>query len=244
VTVQPESVLSTVAFIPARGGSKGVPRKNLAVIGGVSLVGRAVQLADRIPTIDEVVVSSDDEEILQEARAHGATIERRSPTLARDDTPTLDVLRDYLDRHPAVDVIVLLQPTSPLRAAADVTASLDRLAEADSVVTVTALEHPPEWTFDVGEDGRLEPLNGWDAVVGRRQDAPKRFRLNGAVYVVKADNLRSGGRLVDRQTVAVVMPGERSVDIDTELDLAVARLLLERQDAGLLGTAAGDEAPS
>jgi CMP-N,N'-diacetyllegionaminic acid synthase len=220
-----------VAFIPARGGSKGVPRKNLAVIGGVSLVGRAVRLADRIPMIDEVVVSSDDEDILQEARAHGATIERRPSTLAKDDTPTLDVLVDYLDRHPAVDVIVLLQPTSPLRTAGDVTASLNRLAEAASVVTVTALEHPPEWTFVVGEDGRLEPLNGWDALVGRRQDAPERFRLNGAVYAVKADHLRSGGRLVDRQTVAVVMPGVRSLDIDSEFDLEVARLLVERQAA-------------
>ena len=233
-----------MAFIPARGGSKGVPRKNLAVIGGVSLVGRAVRLADQIPRIDEVVVSSDDEDILQEARAHGATIERRTSTLAKDDTPTLDVLRDYLERHPAVDVIVLLQPTSPLRTAADVTASLDRLAEADSVVTVTALEHPAEWTFAIGEDARLEPLNGWDAVVGRRQDAPKRYRLNGAVYAVKAAHIRSGGRLVDRQTVAVVMPGVRSLDIDTELDLALAQLLLERQDAGLLGMTADDGAQS
>jgi CMP-N,N'-diacetyllegionaminic acid synthase len=220
-----------VAFIPARGGSKGIPRKNLAVIGGVSLVGRAIRLANRIPMIDEVVVSSDDEDILQEARAHGATIERRLATLAEDDTPTLDVLLDYLDRHPAVDVIVLLQPTSPLRTAADVTASLDRLAEADSVVTVTALEHPPEWTFAVGEDGRLEPVNGWDALVGRRQEAPKRFRLNGAVYAVKADHLRSGGRLVDPQTVAVVMPEVRSLDIDSKFDLEVARLLVEQQAA-------------
>ena len=203
-------------------------------------MGRAVRLAGEIAAIDEVVVSSDDDEILQEARAHGATPERRSSELAGDETPTLDVLLDYLGRHPAIDVVVLLQPTSPLRTAGDVTACLDRLEDATSVVTVTALEHPPEWTFVVGEDGRLEPVGGWDALVHRRQDAPPRVRLNGAVYAVKADHLRSGGRIVDEQTVAVVMPGERSLDIDTELDLEVARVLLERQDAVLRDGAAAE----
>jgi CMP-N,N'-diacetyllegionaminic acid synthase len=191
-------------------------------------------LANRIAAIDEVVVSSDDEEVLREARTHGATAERRQPELATDDAPTLDVLRDYLDRHTAVDAVVLLQPTSPLRTAFDITACLDRLEDADSVVTVTALEHPPEWTFVVKADGHLAPMCGWDALIERRQEAPERFRLNGAVYAVKADHVRSGGRIVDPQSIAVVMPDDRSLDIDNELDLEVARLRLERQDGGLL----------
>jgi CMP-N,N'-diacetyllegionaminic acid synthase len=210
------------------------------VLGGVSLVGRAVRLAQRVAVIDEVVVSSDDDDVLQEAQSHGATADRRLPQLAQDDTPTLDVVRDFLRRHSAVDVIVLLQPTSPLRIAADVTACVSRLGEAVSVVTVTPVEHPPEWIFAVGEDGRLQPFGGWDALVGRRQDAPTRFRLNGAVYAVKADHVRTGGGLVDRQTLAVVMPAERSLDIDTPLDLEVARLLLEQQREDLRERVAGD----
>ena len=182
----------------------------------------------RIGRIDEVVVSSDDEEILAEARAHGATTDHRSRELAADDTPTVAVLREYLERRPSVEALVLLQPTSPFRDPDDVEACLTRLEDATSVVTVTALEHPPEWSFRIGPGGHLEPLIGWDAMVGRRQEAPPTFRLNGAVYAVRADRLRAGHGLVGEETVAVVMPADRSLDIDTELDLEFARLLFDR----------------
>lgn len=185
-----------------------------------------------ISRIDDVVVSSEDEEILAEARAHGATTDRRSPELAADDTPTAEVLREYLDRRPSVEALVLLQPTSPFRDPADVEACLARLENAPSVVTVTALEHPPEWSFRIRAEDHLEPLKGWDALVGRRQDAPPSFRLNGAVYAVRANRLRCGHGLVDDETVAVVMPAGRSVDIDTELDLEFARLLFDRGHVG------------
>lgn len=220
--------MHTIAFIPARGGSKGLPRKNLARVGDVSLVGRAVRLALGISRINEVVVSSDDEEILAEARTHGAMIDRRSQELSADETPTVAVLREYVDRRPSLEALVLLQPTTPFRQADDVEACLNRLETATSVVTVAALEHPPEWSFRIGAGDHLEPLSGWDALVGRRQDAPPSFRLNGAVYAVRADRLRSGHGLVDDETVAVVMPADRSVDIDSELDLEFARLLFDR----------------
>ena len=220
--------LVTIAFIPARGGSKTLPRKNLAEIGGVSLVGRAVRLAQSVDAIDVVVVSSDDEEVLDEARSHGATADTRPAGLARDDTPTLEVAREYLARDPSVETVVVLQPTSPLRAAEDVRACLARLTDATSAVTVTAVEHPPEWTFRLGAGDRLEPLHGWGAVVDRRQDAAATFRLNGAVYAVKAARLRAGHGILGHETVAVVMPRERSIDIDDELDLALARMVFRR----------------
>ena len=185
-------------------------------------------MAIGISRINEVVVSSDDEDILAEARAHGATTDRRSRELAADDTPTVAVLREYLERRSSVEALVLLQPTSPFRDPVDVEACLARLEDATSVVTVTALEHPPEWSFRIGSGGHLKPLIGWDAMVGRRQNAPTAFRLNGAVYAVRADRLRSGQGLVDSETVAVVMPADRSVDIDTDLDLEFARLLFDR----------------
>jgi CMP-N,N'-diacetyllegionaminic acid synthase len=173
-------------------------------------------------------VSSDDDAILREATDCGAQAVRRSDDLATDATPTLAVLRDHLDRHPDVDVIVLLQPTSPLRTAEDVRACLDALGETDRVVTVTADEHPPSWSFRLTPSRRLDPLLGWDAVASRRQDVAATYRLNGAVYVVRADVVRRGEPLVSPDTVAVVMPAERSIDVDDEFDLELARLLAAR----------------
>lgn len=191
------------------------------------MVRRAVEVA-RAAGLDEVVVSSDDDAILAEALACGATPERRDPALAADDTPTLAVLRDHLARHPEVDVLVLLQPTSPLRAPQDIRACLDALSGADRVVTVTPSEHPVPWTFRVTGDDRLDPVLGWDAVATRRQDTESTYRLNGAVYALRAEVVRRGDPLVGPGTVAVVVPPERSVDIDGELDLEIARLLAAR----------------
>jgi CMP-N,N'-diacetyllegionaminic acid synthase len=219
--------LNTVAFIPARGGSKGLPGKNLAHVGGMSLVARAITLARGISEIAEVIVSSDDPAILREARRYDAVCDHRPSELARDESSTREVVLEYLERRPDIDRLVLLQPTSPLRDESDVRRCLAALASADSVATVTPCEHPPEWTFRMDEQGGLRPLLGWGGV-RRRQDARPTFRLNGAVYAIECDVLRHGGDLVSEGTFAVVMPPERSVDIDVELDLWIARLLLER----------------
>jgi CMP-N,N'-diacetyllegionaminic acid synthase len=174
------------------------------------------------------VVSSEDEAILAEGRACGATVDVREAHLAGDETPTLDVLRDHLDRHPEVDAVVLLQPTSPLRAAEDVRACLDALERAERVVTVTPDGHPPNWTFRLTPDGVLDPVLGWDAVASRRQDAAPTYRLNGAVYAARAEVVRRGHGLVTPESAVVVMPVERSIDIDDDLDLELARLLAAR----------------
>lgn len=181
----------------------------------------------RAAGLEEVVVSSDDEAILAEGRACGASPERRDATLATDDTPTVAVLRDHLARHPEVEALVLLQPTSPLRAPVDVRACLDALDGAERVVTVTPSEHPAPWTFHV-TDNRLDPVLGWDAVATRRQDTEPTYRLNGAVYALRAEVIRRGSPLVGPGTAVVIMPPERSVDIDTELDLEIARLIAGR----------------
>jgi CMP-N,N'-diacetyllegionaminic acid synthase len=190
-------------------------------------VRRAVEVA-LAAGITEVVVSSDDEAILAEGRACGATVDVREARLAADETPTLEVLRDHLDRHPDVDAVVLLQPTSPLRTAEDVRACLDALDRADRVVTVTPDEHPPNWTFRLTAGGGLDPLLGWDAVASRRQDAEPTYRLNGAVYAVRAEVVRRGDGLLAPDAAVVVMPAERSVDVDDALDLELARLLAAR----------------
>lgn len=220
-----EAHVHTVALVPARGGSKGLPGKNLATVGGVSLVGRAVRVARHVDEIDEVVVSSDDAGILAEGRAHGARAETRPEGLAGDEVMTLEVVRDFVFRNPDVDALVLLQPTSPLREASDVRRCLEALRSCESTATVTPCEHPPAWSFRLTREGTLDPLLGWRAVSGRRQDAPATYRLNGAVYAVRSRHLREGGSLVGPETHAVIMPAERSVDVDDETGRVFADLL-------------------
>jgi len=217
--------MSTVALVPARGGSRGLPGKNLAEVGGRSLVARAVDVALAVPAIDRVAVSSDDDAILAEGARAGAEAVRRRGELAADDTPTAAVVADFLAASPDTAVLVLLQPTSPLRAPADVTACLRALDGAPAAATVAPAAHPAEWLFRRSPAGRLEPLLGWDGLVCRRQDAAATYALNGAVYAADAAWLRGGGPLLGPRTAAVVMPPERSVDVDDAVGLALACLL-------------------
>lgn len=197
-------------------------------VGGLSLVRRAVEVADAVPAISEIIVSSDDDEILDEAEASGAVPERRADELATDEAGTLEVIADLLTRRPGIGVVVLLQPTSPLREPRDVQAALDELKQAHSVASVTAMEHPPEWSFRLGGAGELKPPMGWENIPLRRQDGDPIYRLNGAVYASLTGRLRRGSPLVGPGTHAIVMPATRSVDIDDEDDLVYARFLAEQ----------------
>ena len=219
--------MTTIALIPARGGSKGLPDKNLAQIGGKSLIAHAITVAEAVKKIQEIVVSSDSDPILDEARAHGATPVRRPDELATDISSTEDVIRHHLKERPDISVVVALQPTSPLRLPSDVEQCLDALAAAPTALTVTPLHHPAEWIYQIDEEGLLLPLLGWEQSTSRRQEGRSLFMPNGAVYATRADHLRAGGKLVDEMTRAVLMPRERSVDIDDAVDLALARTLYE-----------------
>jgi N-acylneuraminate cytidylyltransferase len=218
------TAVATLALVPARAGSKGLPGKNLAEVGGRTLIARAVDVAQRCEVVDRVIVSSDGDDILAEANRTGAEAERRPQHLAADDSTIEDVVLDLLTRVSAVDIVVVLQPTSPLRLPSDIAACVAGLAEATTAATVTALSHPVEWTFRLGSGGRLEPILGWEGV-SRRQERPPAYQLNGAVYAARVAHLQAGGRLVGPETVGVVMPAERSVDIDTRYDLELARHL-------------------
>lgn len=222
--------METVALVPARGGSKGLPGKNLKKVGGRSLVERAVDVASTVDRIDRVVVSSDDPEILAEAERAGADARVRQAELAGDSVPTLAVVLDLLESEPGCSVVVILQPTSPLREPDDVARCLEALDEAHTATTVTALDHPPGWMFRFADHHRLEPLLGWKSMTFRRQDADDVYVLNGAVYAARAEHVRSGGALVGPGTVGVPMPPERSVDIDSVLDLEWVRFLVARDE--------------
>jgi CMP-N,N'-diacetyllegionaminic acid synthase len=217
--------MAVVALVPARGGSKGIPRKNLAIVGGTSLLARAIGCARESGAVGRIVVSTDDDEIAAAAEAAEAEVLRRPDDLAGDGTPMLDVVRHALAELGSVDVLVLLQPTSPLRRPEHV-AEVVRLlldSDADSVVSVVAVPH----NF---EPGSLVALDG-DRVVPLGQSAPSRqekpvvYARNGpAVLALRPERL--GDDLYGGICRGYVMDEEASLDVDTDFDLRLADLLL------------------
>lgn len=213
-----------LAVIPARGGSKGFPGKNLAKLEGRSLIGRSVDGAKAVPEIDRIIVSTDCEDIAAEARACGADVPfLRPPELATDEATTASVI-DHLLRALNLNegYLVLLQPTSPLRSNDDIAACLALAARHGAAVSVTDIEKPPHWIFRISDDGRLEPYFDGIQRPTRRQDAPPGYALNGAIYVVSIKDYLSTASFVPPNAAAYVMPKERSVDIDHAKDLALA----------------------
>jgi CMP-N-acetylneuraminic acid synthetase len=215
-----------LGLIPARGGSKGVPRKNLRELGSKPLIAWTIEAA-RAASLDRVVVTTDDEEIAEVARACGAEVPFLRPAeLGADDTPDLPVYRHALaELGGAPQVVAWLRPTVPLRTAADVDAAVALLEEtaADTVRSVTRADHSPYWMGRV-EGDRFVPL--FEEVFDRRQLLPEVYRLNGAVDVVRCASV--GDVLFGGDVRAYVMPPERSVDIDSDLDFAFAEALVAR----------------
>lgn len=224
-----------VALVPARGGSKGVPNKNVRRLGGRPLVGWPIEVATSTDAVDRVVVSTDDERIAAVAREFGAEVLDRPAALARDDSLVADAVRHAIGelsrQGETARYATLLEPTSPLREPRDVQGCLERLAgepALDSVATFVEAEVNPHRTWRLGDDGRPEPFVDGADPWRPRQELPEAYRLNGAVYAFDVDAFPADGvSLLFGETGAVVMPPERSVDIDTEVDFALAEAMLE-----------------
>jgi len=227
--------LRVLALVPARGGSKGLPGKNLRPLSGLPLVAWSVAAALAAPSIDAVVVSTDSEEIAAAALAAGAEVPFMRPRhLAEDHSRMVDVVLDALDTLAAAgrpfDLVVLLQPTSPLRSAGDIESALRRRRETGgrAVASVCPVEHSPLLAGELPADGSLARFLRPQDATANRQELPDFHRLNGAVYVADAEFLREHRSFIADGTYAYVMPAERSVDIDTELDFTLAECLLAR----------------
>jgi N-acylneuraminate cytidylyltransferase len=221
-----------LAVITARGGSKGVPRKNIREVGGKPLIAWTVQAAQKSKYVDRLILSSDDAEIISVAGVFGCDAPFvRSPELAKDDTPSLLVVLDAIERVPGYDYVVLLQPTSPLRGADDIDACIERCFQtgAPASVSVCEVSEPPEWMYRLTSTGRLSPLITLGAPATRRQDLLPCYMLNGAVYVARADWLKSRRTFVTDETAACVMPHTRSIDIDSEEDLEKLKMMMESE---------------
>ncbi|MDZ4390668.1 MAG: acylneuraminate cytidylyltransferase family protein [Gemmatimonadales bacterium] len=213
-----------LAVIPARGGSKGVPGKNIQPVGGRPLIGWTIAAANASVHVDRAIVTSDDEGIMAVARAEGGeTPYRRDKSLATDTATSVDVILDALERVPGYDIVVLLQPTSPLRTAADIDEALGLMVreEAESCVSVCEASEHPWLMFAQDGEGRLGPYCAAPVGVSlRRQDLPPAYVLNGAIYAIDARRLEETRKFFEPgRTVAYVMPIEKSHDIDTWDDI-------------------------
>lgn len=216
--------------IPARGGSKSIPKKNIKLFKGQPLIVWSIDVALELVSPERVIVSTDSQQIASVARHFGISAPHMRPAeLATDTASTRDVLLDAMAeaerRGVEFDCVVLLQPTSPLRTADDVRAAMDAWSpDLDMAVTVRPAPCNPYYDcFETTADGFLRVSKG-DGLLTRRQDAPAAWQLNGAVYVITPASLREMeiGRMMRR--VPVPMPAERSLDIDTPLDWKIAEL--------------------
>lgn len=212
---------SVLAMIPARGGSKGVPRKNVRLLGGKPLIAWTIDAAKASRLIDRTIVSSEDAEILDVARRFGCEAPFVRPAeLAADDTPGMAPIQHAISELPGYDYIVVLQPTSPLRIAADIDMSIEKChtAGADACVSVVLAAKPPQWMYVRLDGDFIEPFLRDGTPSARRQEVPEVLALNGAVYVARAAWLKAGHSFTEGQLACHEMPQERSLDIDTEWD--------------------------
>ncbi|WP_289140212.1 cytidylyltransferase domain-containing protein [uncultured Brevibacillus sp.] len=222
-----------LAIIPARGGSKGVPRKNVRELAGKPLIAWTIEAGKKSTYIDELIVSSEDAEIIGVAEQYGAHVPFVRPKhLAADGTPGLDPVFHALTELPDYDYVVLLQPTSPLRLTEDIDRCIEQVLNSGvpAAVSVTEPEKSPYWMYTLQENRLMKPLIAQEEVPVRRQDLPPVYALNGAVYVAEVEWLWKSKSFVTEETSAFIMPKSRSYDIDTEDDFLLCEWMINKEN--------------
>lgn len=224
--------MKTLYLIPARGGSKGIPHKNVRPLCGLPLIGYSINVARELADDADICLSTDDPGIAAAARRMGLDVPFLRPAaLATDHSGSYEVMLHALDFYRShgtdYDTLVLLQPTSPMRTADDVRRALDLYTpDIDMVVTVKEAESNPYYNcFETDADGFLQISKG-DGSYTRRQDAPKAWEYNGAVYVINVASLRQMPLGQFRRRRMCPMDAARSIDLDTPLDWLVAEHLM------------------
>jgi len=227
--------MRVIGLVPARGGSKGIPRKNLRLLAGRPLLEFTAEAALRARRLERVILSTEDPEIAEAGRRCGLEVPFLRPAdLAGDETPTLPVVQHALRcleaRGDTFDAVCLLQPTSPLRSAFDIDACVALLEQsgADAVVTVTVVppEHNPHWVFFRSETGSLYLATGEATLIPRRQDLPPAFCREGSVYVTRCEIVLERNSLYGDRLLGHTVDASRSVNLDTPADWERAEALL------------------
>ena len=223
--------MKVLGLIPARGGSKGVPRKNIRFLAGKPLLAYTAEAALAATRLTRIVLSTDDEEIAEVGRSCGIEVPfLRAAELAEDTTPTLPVVQHAVhfleSRGDRFDAICLLQPTNPLRQASDIDGCIELLerAGADTVFTMLSVppEHNPHWVYFQNADGSLRLSTGEAAPIPRRQELPPAYHREGSVYVARRDVVMKQNSLYGAKVLGFEIERSRSVNIDTLEDWAKA----------------------
>ena len=223
-----------LAVVPARGGSKRLPRKNILMLNAKPLIAWSIEAGLNSKYVDRVIVSTDDQEIANVSKKWGADVPFIRPDeLANDNATTVDTITHALNSVERTGeiygYILLLQPTSPLRTAEHIDEAVELMVErnADSVVGVSEVSHPYEWTNTLPESLSMDEFISREAYFTRSQDFPKRYQINGAIYLIKKENMFLSGRMMsETNSVAYIMKKYDSVDIDDQLDFMLAETLM------------------
>jgi CMP-N-acetylneuraminic acid synthetase len=232
-------IMNILGVIPARGGSKSVPRKNITLLLGRPLIAYTIAAAQNSNRLSHFLVSSDDTEIIRIAKQFCAPVPFIRPSdLATDQAPTLPVVQHAIHEMEAqegirFDYVVLLQPTTPMRKAKDIDAAVDKLAEtgADSVVSVCDVDaYHPARMRKIVDDQLVELPIREPKEMARRQDLPPVYIRNGAVYAVRRDVVMEQNSMIGQVSRPYLMPVKQSVNIDSPLDLLMAQHLMKTED--------------
>jgi len=223
-----------LGIIPARGGSKGIPRKNIRPLAGKPLIGWTIESALNSKVCEPLLVSTDDPEIAAVARQFGAdTPFLRPPSLSSDTATSLSVVEHAIDWLNETGLesfshVLLLQPTSPFRTAEDIQNAVTIAKKTGAaVVSVCEPQQHPYLFKIIREDGTLDNLMPESAQCSRRQDYPPVYALNGAIYIISMDCLIKEKTFTPEKTVPYIMPPERSLDIDTPWDFFLAEQTMQ-----------------
>lgn len=225
-----------IAIIPARGGSKGLPGKNIKLLNGIPLIGHSIQTALKAKSISRVIVSTDDPEIEKRAQEYGAEVPFIRPkNLAEDNSMVMDAYIYTIDRlvnesKEEIGSFVALLPTAPLRLSEDIDNAVSIFINnnADSVISVTEAPVPIEWYKKIDKNNLLSNYLPEPDAVSNRQELTQAFVPNGAIYVFHTEKLRETRQYYMSRTYPYIMPRERSADIDDPLDFKWAEFLMQR----------------
>jgi len=225
-----------LSIIPARGGSKGLPRKNIIDLAGKPLIAWTIEASLDSKYITKTIVSSDDKEILDIANNYGAEIIKRPDDLASDSATSEVVVKhviDYLESTGEVfDIVVLLQPTSPLRSYKDIDSAFEAMfdSNATAIISTCKFNNKILKTFIKGSNEFLKGVSNNKYPFMRRQDLPSVYMPNGAIYIINVKSFREKDSFLTNKTLNYVMPQDRSIDIDILADIETATLTLRGFD--------------
>lgn len=237
LTMTEQMTNKILAIIPARGGSKGLPKKNILDLLSKPLIVWSIDAALNSKYITKTLVSSDNDEILSISKKYGSSTIKRPDILATDtassESAVLDALKKLKEDSEEYDYLILLQPTSPLRDAKDIDEAFEIFFNSDATALISVCETDNKIlkAFKKNDSGYIDGISNNDYPFARRQDLPKTYMSNGAIYIIKVDEFLKSEKLFTDKTISYVMSDEKSIDVDTKEDFESIETILKVKNA-------------